>query len=719
MRTVLRTCTVLLAFGIATTASDARTRAGGADCAPSPSRPLVVTNFSDNVDHPAKGTLRNILLDVVKPGQEVTFCDTTPIDLAGSLSIPSNDRAVTISGGAISAPELRPTTFDIKATGLRIVGTSFYEVRVVVEAGDVTLTHDTFRQRHAGEEDLILAHRASGLKIGGPGADQDTFDSYAKDAISVQYSDEVSIVGNTITTHGGGRFAVVSFASHKFTLTNNTTDGDVISLAQSGTISHNTLNGPAGAGAAADSVASGKKLTPAEAIAAARASGLGLYVLTEGSLPVGTMKIEHNHVNNAALDVERPNVTIGSNVVTGGSGMGVTCGHPDEPSRAPIAIVHNELTGTAKGLRYRCLAAVKATLDNNTLKGGKQYGIFVDAPRASLRANTVQENGRKGIFAGCPNGAPAGSLELTGNIVTGNGTGVTLACDAATVATTITGGKVQGNHGVGIRVLPGAHATISRVAMGGNAGPGIESGAVPPPVLKYSGQKVRGATCGACVVEAFAVESGARAGNEHNGEGTTFRGVVHAGGNGRFVYPASCDDATGTVRLTFTATKGEGATAGTSGFSTDATCKPPFYNVYVHVTFNNVCKINSDSQKITDPVDSTPVEYYFYLTLPPPLSCPRVGTQSYSVANADALKAAEKAEAAAKPTKPETESAEEDWGKSPLNIPAFEPDTTIYATHLQTCSESDPHPTVPYHYAPPCGTGTRVVVEVINHQPNG
>ena len=112
-----------------------------------------------------------------------------------------------------SAPELRPTAFAIKAPGLRIVDTSFYEVRVLVEAEDVTLTHDNFRQRHAGEPYVILADGASGLRIGGLGLDADTFDSSAKTAISIQRSDRVSILGNTITTHGGGRFAVASFAN--------------------------------------------------------------------------------------------------------------------------------------------------------------------------------------------------------------------------------------------------------------------------------------------------------------------------------------------------------------------------------------------------------------------------------------------------------------------------------------------------------------------------
>jgi len=96
-----------------------------------------------------------------------------------------------------------------------------------------------------------------------------------------------------------------------------------------------------------------------------------------------------------------------------------------------------------------------------------------------------------------------------------------------------------------------------------------------------------------------------------------------------------------------------------------------------------------------------------------------VGTQSYSVANADALRKNEQAEAAAKTPQPETESSQEDFGESPLPIPAFEPNTTIYATHLQTCSPYDPNPTHPWQYAPPCQTGTRVVVEVVNHEPNG
>jgi parallel beta helix pectate lyase-like protein len=761
----LRVGALLFLFGIAATVSDARP--GGGACVASASRPLVVTNFSDNVAHPAKGTLRNILFDVVKPGETVTFCDTTPIELAGSLRVPSSDRGVTISGGAIGAPELRPSAFDIRATGLRIVETSFYELRVIVEAGDVTLTDDSFRQRRTDQPYVLLAENAPRLTIGGRGADEaDIFDSQAQTAIAIQRgSDNVSIVGNTINT-GGGRFAFEGDNDPGLTFDYNITDGDVISQALSGTISYNTLNGPGagggggGSSSEADAVASaGKHLTAAQAIAAARMAGLGLYVITDGISSVGHLAIEGNTINNAALDVERPNVTIGGvNILTGGTGMGITCGYPDETSRAPITIEHNQLNGTTKGLRYRCSGSLQATLDDNMVNGGKQYGVFVAAAQAILKNNKVLDNRQRGIDLNCAGGATSGRLVLSSNTVSGNETGITVTCGRAGIAskldgnivtdnrgggiiiarsgagTAITGGRVQGNgtvqgnhaadkvsaDAVGITVLAGAHATISRVAMGGNTGPGIESTAVAPPVLKFSGHAVRGVTCGGCLVEAFTIEAGAREGNPNNGEGAAYLGDVRASANGSFLYPATCDEATGKVRLTFTVTKGEGAAADTSGFSADVTCKPPFYDIYVRAVFNATCQVvDTPSQKITDPVNSTPVYYYYYITVK---SGCHVGTQSYSVANADALKEAEKAEASANPQVSEPESSAEDFGEAALPIPAFLPDTTIYATELQTCSVFDPHPTVPYHYPPQngsCGTGTRVVVEVINHSPNG
>ena len=329
-------------------------------------------------------------------------------------------------------------------------------------------------------------------------------------------------------------------------------------------------------------------------------------MLTDGFSHVGHLAVEGNHVNNAALDVERPDVTISSNIVTGGTGMGITCGYPDEPTKAPITIQSNKLSGTGKGLRYRCSTPIQATLANNTITGGKQYGIFVDAGLATLRANNVQMNGQRGIDVNCRGDAPKGSLELDDNLVSGNKTGITVTCGAPAVATTlddntvtdnrgngitvdrsaggatISGGKVQGNHGVGIAISPIAHASLSRVATGGNSGPGIASIAVQPPALTYGDQAVHGTTCAGCLVQAFELESGARQGNPHNGEGAAYVGAVQADAAGRFVYPATCEHA---LQLTFTTTNGTGPQADTSGFSSDVVCAAiETYHYAVHIS---------------------------------------------------------------------------------------------------------------------------------------
>jgi hypothetical protein len=163
----------------------------------------------------------------------------------------------------------------------------------------------------------------------------------------------------------------------------------------------------------------------------------------------------------------------------------------------------------------------------------------------------------------------------------------------------------------------------------------------------------------------------------------------------------------------------------TSGFSRDVACAPTVLHAFARVNWGDstdstgaTCNTHADGTvvTITNPVDAAPVEYYSYFTHPRSCSNPdhyAFGTTSYTVLNADAEK---------NETKPDVESQQEDDAESALPNPAIEPDTTVYAAHVEVCSTTmsgrQPNGYI-YYLAPSCTDQERVNIEVVNHKPGG
>ena len=667
-----------------------------------------VTNFGDDVGHPAPGSLRWIV-STLGPDQRVTFCSTTPIDLAGPLSIPSTASGGSIEGGSIATRPGASALLRIRASGFRIVGTTVLDVPVEADAADIKLTGDRFDVESGSDRFAVNAVNEPGLVIGGEGSQHDTIVSKAPVAIAAQGSDSLTIVGDAITTGGGGRIAILANGGRAVVIQGNHADGSIQAQPASGRIDGNVLTGPA------------------KILVQPNEEGLA-----------GSLELARNVLTGAAIEVTRAAVTVAGNRLLGGGGLSVNCGAPDAPDASPVRIDGNTLERAAKGILYFCARPVPATVSGNTVSGGEGYGLIVKSSDAAISDNRVESNAGPGVDLGCVQGA-TGAIAATGNRVTGNSLGITYFCSApattlslegnvitgnggtgigilrAAGATSVSRGVVSDNHGTGILAGSAAHVEISRVRMGGNTGPGIASPGVGEPTGKYSGHAVHGHACPGCLVQAFGREDGARLGNPGNGEGVDYHGEVTAGADGTFVYPASCELA---LRLTFTATRDPGKPdADTSGFSHDLKCSADAIDVYVMVGLIanegvKICQVYvpSASQKISNPRDAKPVDYYFYVQLPP--GCLR-GTQSYTALSEDALRAAKKRGVL-------VTTPQEQMAASPLAIPAFDPATTIYATHLQVCTPYANDPATQYRPPPgrPCEKWDyRVVVEVVNKKP--
>jgi hypothetical protein len=190
---------------------------------------------------------------------------------------------------------------------------------------------------------------------------------------------------------------------------------------------------------------------------------------------------------------------------------------------------------------------------------------------------------------------------------------------------------------------------------------------------------------------------------------------LRAGADGRFIDRVSCAVA---KTVTFTATSG-GAAPETSGFSEDVSCGPPLLHVFARITYAGVsCSTVTDGTTVTvaDPTTTTPVEYYSYFTVPHSCADPSVyafGDTAWVALNADSE--VEKTS--------DAESPAEDGRELAIPSPAFPPDTTLYATHIEVCSitGSGLQPSgLIYYKEDSCPLAQeRVNIEVTNLMPGG
>jgi Right handed beta helix region len=717
-----------------------------------------VTNGQDANPNPPAGSLR-FVLDNAHPGDTVTFCGSTLVRLVAPLDMVSGEDGVTVTGGLIGAAVAEGSIVRVKAArGVKFTHDKFFSVRLAVIGADrVQLSDVQFYDAlsHGQANDPLGLDRASEATIEADRADGLTLEHVEVNAIQdaglyVHGSDGVTVAGNS---DGNSVFNVMHhtaievvrhprFPSKALTIRDTTSDGMFHVAPFSGSITANTIN--------------------------TGSQGRGILVTDPGEFhhaSYGTLTVSDNkNLIGASIAVQRSNINVSGNIVTNGPGISVRC--DPKVAHAKVELTGNRSIQTEVGLAYLCESAGVEAIshDNraiqNTFAGfrfgarklasshdsatdGKGDGFQLSArldrmsltadtattdahdginaagdARAKISGGTFQSNGMAGVHV--DPGRGRGDVVMSASSVTGNrgGPGVQVGSGARV---SIQGGAIQNNTGgAGVAVGKGAQVRVSRVAMGGNAGPGILGSPVTPPKLVYRGHAIFGLTCAGCVVEAFTIESGRRDGNPANGEGVSFVRELRAGANGQFIDRVRCELA---KQLTFTATRGTpGNAPETSGFSHDVSCMEPLLHVFARVTYGgdalSACAVQASADgtvvTITDPVNTTPVEYYSYFTHP--RACDNPARAARGTVSIDALNAdGEKNEKAL-----DSESQQEDGTELALPSPAIEPDTTVYAAHLEECSTTmsgrQPNGVILY-LAPSCSDQERVNIEVINHMP--
>jgi hypothetical protein len=184
-------------------------------------------------------------------------------------------------------------------------------------------------------------------------------------------------------------------------------------------------------------------------------------------------------------------------------------------------------------------------------------------PSVEARGNTVT-GWRIGVQVACAK--EKGRVELGPNTIERNGIGLLVQSGDVRVS----GTTVRSNLATGIHISSSAaRPVLTRLATGGNGGPGIVRVFEPRrPKLEYDKKqnRVRGVACPNCVVELYEAEEG-----DEPGEGLRYLASVRASGSGAFVYPAKGElDCPKTGRITATAT--DAKQKRTSEFAADAQC---------------------------------------------------------------------------------------------------------------------------------------------------
>lgn len=550
-----------------------------AACNPAVGATYNVSDPSDSEvgQRPAPGTLRYVIANA-SPGTVIGFCENYVIRLNSPITIPAAKEGLQLLG---------PTTI-AEAPAHDYAGErTDPNGKFIVEAGNVAFRDLSFINVNIGASDeadglRILGNRFSVLNPRrdgkgavieldgradrplrdvqvGSDAQPNTIQSSQQAAIASVQTDRLRIVGNSIDA-AAGDFAIDDDGASRLLVRANTILGAFNGDVESGTIAANSFTH-----------------TGARAIRVfARIDRFGPVTVAGNDL-----------LGGGGIRLDRDAVEVRGNTVGGARSPGIDarCNSGIGDAVGPTRIEENVVRDSAVGVLYRCPRnSAPAVVKGNLVEANRAAGLNIGGRRIEVEGNDAAANGAQGIVVS----APWGAVRLRANRLTGNaGDGVEFRPSSRA---SIAGGTISANRGAGALVGGGALVGISRVVFGGNGGPGIDllprgvtANAVrkpenrnlgwPVPAFDPREGRISGRACGRCLVEAFAVETGDRAGNPRNGEGGAYRGSVTARPDGRFSYPARGSLTCAQARaLTFTATaRGRGA-AVTSEFSPDVRC---------------------------------------------------------------------------------------------------------------------------------------------------
>lgn len=487
--------------------------------------PLVVTNFDDVTgprQPPLPGSLRYILEEKAKPHDIITFQTPSEIRVIGPIIVPKKLHDVVIDGASQTG---RAAIRSIAAG--RYVGGA---IGLTVLANRVTVRNMVFN-----DSALRFGEETGGGKV------HDSLFMGARGALLVDKTAGMVVSTNVFE----GRSEAM--------------DADLV---DGGRIEKNRFAGPLQAEGADRLFIQSNEFTTGRSFLTLDGGGVLGNTFTGGSLILRTI------VDNDAIR----GVRVASNTATGGGTFGFTAG-------GGLVVEGNTFTGVQK-IELGCIPnpsrGPELRFVNNAVVGGRGVVAGENCRRKSGRIDIASTRIEGTSFAGLS--VVAGEVRVRSSTFTGGAGGIVVNRGAEA---DIRGGQIVGNRGAGVFINRSPRATIvSRVVMGGNAGPGIDRvpvGVSPraapgAPTLVYDEKKgkLRGRACPRCLVEIFESEEGAKLGNPGYGEGIRLLGVVKANGLGRFVFPARGDfDCPPSGLVTATATH---TLKGTSEFSADEPC---------------------------------------------------------------------------------------------------------------------------------------------------
>jgi hypothetical protein len=494
----------------------------------------TVTDFGDaplgspSSNQGPPGSLRNIVMKQAQPGDTIVFAHAQKVTLNFSLKIPQRLNGLTIDGsveGSRAQIGFSGTGPGISVAGISIVANGVTIQNLVFDDSLLNVSQPNVIDRPANIKILNnLFTGARGKLDAGDSrkllAQDNVFESQAGTMMAGSNSSTLKILDNTFT--GAGPFSVLAEGIDNALLEHNTFEsGRALLLMDGGRITDNTFSG----------------------------GSLELKTVFERDVPRGVLMDANTAAGGVfSLRAGGP-LEVAENTFTNPASLIVGCVANGDPKARNLFRQNAVLGGS--GPQADCPRGDRVEIAGGQIQNTTTAGVRVTEGRAEIRAATITGSGGAGVVV----------IKET--------------------RAEIKNGTISGNAGAGVLVRPGSlPATVSRVLMGANGGPGIDRGpqgqspsASPgAPKLIYDRKKVklRGTTCPNCLVEIFESEEGAKLGNPGHGEGIHLLGVVRANGVGRFVFPAAGDfdcPASGVVTATSTRTA-----PGTSEFAADEPC---------------------------------------------------------------------------------------------------------------------------------------------------
>ena len=484
--------------------------------------PHVVTNFGDGPGAGPPGSLR-LILTTAKSGDTITFQSPSVVMVTRPIVVPQGVNDLVINGDVSGARAgIRSLAGGRSAVGLSVRGNRVTIQNIVFTDASLDVGAGNVPHGNRVLNNVFTGGRA-GLSVdesAGTLVQDNVFEGSAAQALDADSTRGVQILHNRFA--GSGSALSAEDAHFLIVERNEFATGKTILVLDGGRLVDNDFTG----GSLSLRTIVGDAIRGVR-VADNEATGGGLFgfaadgglVLTNNTF-TGVRRVELGCLPNSS---RRPEVRFLGNVVVGGGGV-LAGSHCGRSGRIDIA------SARVEGTSFPSLVVI------------------------------------------------GGDVKVRSGTFTGGGGGILVGRGAEA---DVRGAQIVANRGAGVLIQRSPRSTVvSRVVMGGNAGPGIDRvpvGVSPraapgAPTLVYDEKKVklRGKACPRCLVEIYESEEGAKLGNPGYGEGIRLLGVAKANGLGRFVFPARGDfDCPPSGLVTATATH---TLKGTSEFSADEPC---------------------------------------------------------------------------------------------------------------------------------------------------